>query len=669
MDYTKFRLKPEQEIISVLKDKQNIVVLNCTKCFKEQDMNDQNECGELVPLLKKNNKKIIECIEIDFLCNRHQTEKLITKRTELIKDDITVIIYSCGFGIQAVTEIINKFSPKCEIYTVADTIPQDGHHGMALSIEKCDSCADCVLTYTGGICPVVNCSKGLLNGPCGGAKNGKCEISSDKDCAWEKIYNRLNSIGKIELGKQFFKIRKYSKPDYKTINNYNITIYEKRLQNFFGGVYPDENKEQTRNKQIIQFSIPKIVVLPLSQHTGAICEPLVKIGDKVYTGQKIGDIQSFISAPIHSPVTGKVVAIEPRKHPLIKKDVLSVVIESDNIDEYDVSVVPNNEWESLTKEELLNIIREKGIVGLGGAQFPTHVKLKSPKPIDTLVINGCECEPYLNSDYRIMVERPYSVIFGTLILMKILNVTKSYISIEDNKKEAIEIIKQKLDEFTNTNIEVIELKTKYPQGAERMLIKKLLGREIPIGGLPLDVGVVVNNVGTVSAVYDAVIKGLPLIRRVVTVTGENCINPGNYEIRLGTPIENVIDYCFGSEYKENNNKFILKMGGPMMGVEISGFDMPIIKGTTGLILLSKPDIEINLQRKCIKCGRCVDVCPMELFPLYFGLFTENKQYSEAEKYNVLSCIECGCCDYVCPSKRALVQSVKEIKKNLSVSKK
>jgi len=440
-----------------------------------------------------------------------------------------------------------------------------------------------------------------------------------------------------------------------------------------GGIHPLEEKN-TKDLPIRQATEPKQVVIPLQQHTGVPCQPLVKIGDQVNVGQKIGDINAFISAPVHSSVSGKVVAIEPRAHPL-GPTVLSIVIESDGKNLVDENVRPKGNLDSLTPAQIKDAVREAGIVGLGGAAFPTAVKLFPPegKKIDTLLLNGAECEPYLTADYRLMVERAEEIIYGMKLLMKALNVQQGIIGIEDNKPQAIKtmITQIKKSDSTDYNlrnqelkkIRVISLKTKYPQGSEKHLIKVMLDREVPSGGLPLDIGVVVNNVGTAFAVYEAVVTGLPLIKRTVTISGDGVKEPGNLEVKIGTLFQEVIDQCGGLNGKVEK----VIMGGPLMGLAQYTTEVPIIKGTTGILLLK--DSGIIESQPCIRCGRCIDVCPMYLMPTMYALLVEHKKWEETEKYSIVDCIECGCCAYVCPSKIPLVHYIKYGKAELLALKK
>ncbi|MFN3966432.1 MAG: electron transport complex subunit RsxC [Endomicrobiia bacterium] len=665
LDYTKFKLKPEKEILPILDKK--IFILTCKKCFKEFQITNDSEFDKLKTILDRENITIAGNFELDFLCNLSFNEKKL-KQIDL-SEISSVGVISCGIGVQVLSDFFNEAKI---VYSLADSFQNNsnataGHsyHGISLSQQKCSACSQCYLGLTGGICPIVDCSKSLLNGPCGGAKNGKCEVKIDgkqKDCAWEKIYNKLNKTNRINFTVNLpVQLRDFSKPTITSINKYKNLNREKRLQNFYGGLYPYERKEITKDIPIKQFPEPDIVIIPLSQHTGSPSKPTVQVGQKVKIGQKIGESTGFISSNIHSSVSGKVIAIEERTHPVLQKKVLSIVIENDKKNElFKETGQHRKNIDSLNKNELLEIIKENGIVGLGGAMFPTNVKLQPPKPVDILIINGCECEPYLTSDYRMMIEKTDEILEGIKILKKILELKKIIIAIEDNKQEAIDRFRVKSSEF-EVEIDVVSLKTKYPQGAEKMLIKKITGREVPIDGLPFDVGIIVQNVSTVYAIYQAVIEGIPLIKRVITVSGENCTKPGNYEIKIGTPIKNIINYCFSLPYSLLSAYYSLKMGGPMMGIIQTDFDAPVIKGTTGIILIKNPDIQPDENRKCIKCGRCVDVCPMELTPLYYVLYSQEKNWQKTLQYNVKSCIECGCCEYICSSKIPIVKIVKKAK--------
>ena len=430
---------------------------------------------------------------------------------------------------------------------------------------------------------------------------------------------------------------------------------------FKGGVHPAYNK-LTRKSRIEVAKLPKKVILPLQQHTGAACEPLVKAGDFVRVGQKIAESKAFVSAPIHASISGKVMGIAKAPHPVLG-EYNSVVIESDGKIEWHDSVKKRENADKLTAKEIIDIVKEAGIVGLGGAAFPTHVKLSPPpeKKIDTLILNGAECEPYLTCDNRLMMEKPDEIIKGLKLIAKALNASNVFIGIEDNKQDAAAYLDAKLKK-ENENIKVITLRTKYPEGAEKMLIHAVTKRKVPSRGLPMDVGCVVSNVQTAKAVYDAVYEGKPLIERVVTITGD--VNePKNMLVKIGTQFKELIGQCGG--YKGEPKKII--NGGPMMGIaQVSG-DVPVIKGTSGILVLA--DIERNEEERCIRCGRCVDVCPMLLMPTAIAQYSDKENYEMADSYFALDCFECGCCAYACPSKIPLVEKIKKAKIKIMENKK
>ncbi|SJZ39270.1 electron transport complex protein RnfC [Garciella nitratireducens DSM 15102] len=432
---------------------------------------------------------------------------------------------------------------------------------------------------------------------------------------------------------------------------------------FHGGIHPSYFKDYTKDKVIKKAAPPKTVVIPMQQHIGAPCEPLVKKGDEVKLGQKIGDSKGFVSAPIHASVSGKVVAVEPRFHNSGKK-VLSVVIESDGLDTLHESIKSPGKLKDLSSEKIKTLIRESGIVGLGGATFPTQVKLSPPpeKKIEAVILNGAECEPYLTADHRLMVERPEEIVFGLKVILKALNVEKGYIGIEDNKPDAIEAIKKVVE--NDSNIVIYKLHTKYPQGAEKQLIKAITGKEVPSGGLPADVGVVVQNVGTAAAIGNTIKTGIPLIERVVTITGSGIKEPQNLLVRLGVPIKDIIEQCGG--FSENPGKII--MGGPMMGVAQFTTEIPVVKGTSGILVLNKEDSKLPEPFNCIRCGKCVEVCPMNLMPLYISSYTLHEMYDKAEEFHAMDCIECGSCSYICPSRRPLVESIRLAKEEIKSQK-
>ena len=427
---------------------------------------------------------------------------------------------------------------------------------------------------------------------------------------------------------------------------------------FKGGVHPPYEKELTSAKSIVNANIPKQLIIPMSQHIGAPCEPVVAAGDTVKEGQLIGKTTSFVSAPIHSPVSGKVKKIEPRLHPLGKK-MTSIIVEPDGQDGKEYYKPLGDDPERLDATKILERVREAGIVGMGGATFPTHIKFSPPKEkkINTLILNGCECEPYLTADHRIMLERADDVILGVRMIAKVLKVERIIITVEDNKLDAIEKLEKEASSF---DVEIRVTKTKYPQGAEKMLIKAILNREVPSGGLPMDVGVVVSNVGTSVAVCEAVRDGKPLIDRVVTVTGNAVKEPTNFLAKTGIPISSLVEQAGGIEGELGK----IIMGGPMMGIAQPSMDVPIIKGSSGVLLLKAEGYMKIDYRACIKCSFCVRVCPVHLLPSTLSIIGEAKKWELAEKYGVNDCIECGSCAYVCPSKRPIVQFIKTTKAKL-----
>ncbi|MCP4650081.1 MAG: electron transport complex subunit RsxC [PVC group bacterium] len=427
------------------------------------------------------------------------------------------------------------------------------------------------------------------------------------------------------------------------------------LQTFPGGKHIHGFKDFSKDKQIVSLPLPSQVIIPLSQHTGKNSQLIVKQGDKVKTGQKIGESTGFISSCIHSSISGTVSKIAEYNHPVIGR-CQSVVVDSDGNDELDSSIKSRQNVESLSNDKLREIVKETGIVGLGGAAFPTHVKLSPPKQIDTLIINGVECEPYLTCDFRLMLEKTKDILRGVLILKKILQTEAVYIGIEEDKPEAIRAMRNKIVQM-KLPITVVPLKAKYPQGAEKQLIKAIVDREVPAGKLPLDVGVVVSNVGTVLAVYEAIYDGKPLYERVVTVTGKIVKEPANLRVRVGTKFSELIAYCGGTT--QVPAKII--MGGPMMGLAQCSEDVPVIKGTSGILIFSEDELEKKNEQPCIRCGRCIDVCPMNMLPYALSICGENERFERASKYTPFDCMECGACTYVCPAQRRIVEYIRLIK--------
>ncbi len=427
---------------------------------------------------------------------------------------------------------------------------------------------------------------------------------------------------------------------------------------FAGGIHPEYMKESTSSLDIVQMPPPQKVVIPMQQHIGAPCELVTEVkkiekGAEVKVGQKIGDHEGFVSSPIHSSVSGTVTDIGLYNHPMGTK-VTAVTIESDGRDEWDENIKPQGDLNDLSAEEIRKIAREAGIVGLGGATFPAHVKLSPPsdKPIDVVIINGAECEPYLTADHRVMLEKSEEIVYGLKAMIKALGAEKGIIGVEDNKPDALQSMEELVSE--EENITVCPLNTKYPQGAEKMLIYAATGRKVPPGALPLEVGVVNHNVGTSVALSEAIREGKPLIERVLTVTGAAVNKPSNLKVRIGTLASDVIDFSGG--LNESLHKLI--MGGPMMGLAQPGADVPIIKGTSGILALTADDAYLIESSPCIRCSKCVSACPVQLLPTSIAQASEHGDYKRAEKLYALDCFECGCCSYVCPSKIPLVQWIR-----------
>ncbi len=647
MDYTKYAAKGADELEALLADKDHLFVISCNKCFKEIETGHEPECSELIAFAAAQGKTVTGSAMVDFLCNKIQSEK---KLQDMIPEDTeNIIVLSCGLGVQTIADVAEK-----PVFTAADSLNYIGYHGMALTQKTCGACAQCYLNLTGGICPIVDCTKSLINGQCGGAKNGKCEIDPKKDCAWENIYRRLEKQGRLEeFLAQPVQVRDYSKVNFKVIHDHVKAVRDQRLDGYYGGIHPSERKEYTEHMPLQKFPEPEVVVIPTSMHAGAPATPLVQVGDQVKVGQKIAEAPSFISANVHSSVSGTVIAVEPRVHPNKGPGVLSIVIRSDGQNTLDEALPPAKTLDSLTKEEIIDIVRDKGITGMGGAGFPTYVKLQPNKPIDAVLLNGCECEPILTADHRVLLEYAEDVIFGLRAIMKAVDAPKGIIVIEDNKPDALELMRAKVAGYEN--IEVAKVRTKYPQGAEKMLIKNVMKRQVPSGGLPADVGAVVSNVSSAKAISDAIQKGLPPVERAVSVTGERIKNPGNYMVKIGTNVQDIIDYCGGI----TGDNVTIKMGGPMMGATLTDTNVPIIKGSNGIIAI---DTDETQEVACIRCGRCMDVCPMELAPLNFAKYVDEGNPQALLDNHIKDCFECGCCQYICSSKIPLVTKIRAGKK-------
>ena len=437
-----------------------------------------------------------------------------------------------------------------------------------------------------------------------------------------------------------------------------------KLLTFKRGIYPPHGKHFTENKKIENLMPKGNLIFPMSQHIGAPCEPLVKKGDRVLVGQKIGEAKGFVSSPVYSSVSGIIKDVAPMPH-LSGSKILSIIVENDNLYEESPFTLNNEDYKNLSKENLLKIIQEAGIVGMGGATFPTHVKLSPPpdKKIDYIIVNAAECEPYLTCDHRLMLENAFEIVEGLKIILHMFPNVKGYIAIENNKLDAVDVMKKAVKNIPN--IEVAVLKTKYPQGAEKQLIYAVCEREVPSGKLPADVGCIVQNVGTVFEIYNAVIKGRPLIERIVTVTGEAVKEPKNLRVKLGTSFNELIDACGG--FNEEPIKII--SGGPLMGITISTLDLSVTKGTSGILCLTKKQAVLPEESSCIRCGRCIEACPMNLLPSMLDSLVKRRDYEAFEKCNGMDCIECGCCTVVCPAKRHLTQSCREGKRTITMNRK
>lgn len=429
---------------------------------------------------------------------------------------------------------------------------------------------------------------------------------------------------------------------------------------FFGGVHPAERKHFSDKIPICPFPAPKTVVIPMSQHIGAPCKPLVSKGDTVTVGQKLGDNQG-LCVPVHASVSGTVVAVEPRPHTNGGKE-LAVVIENDGLNTLCPELTPRGEIDDLSPDELIGILREAGIVGMGGATFPTNVKLSSGLgKVDTVIVNAAECEPYITADDRLLQEQPERVLSGLRVVMKIFGLDKAYIGIEKNKPAAIEVLSKRL--AGRSDIILLPLKTRYPQGAEKQLIQSITGRQVPPGGLPAAVGCAVFNAATCAAIHDAVYDGMPLVSRIVTVTGSCVEKPGNFLVPIGTLFSELLDHC---GLKEAPAKVIA--GGPMMGAAQWQTEVPVTKGSNCVLTMSEKEVFYQENAHCIRCGKCVGVCPMHLMPLYLYEYERRNDIEQLQKMNLMDCIECGCCAYTCPAGIPLVQSFRTGKQKLKLAK-
>lgn len=432
---------------------------------------------------------------------------------------------------------------------------------------------------------------------------------------------------------------------------------------FKGGVHPYDGKELAMDKAIVDLRPEGVMVYPLSQHIGAPARPLVQKGERVLLGQKIAEANGFISAPVISSVSGTVKSIEKRLT-VGGAMVESIVVDNDQQYESIPGFGEKRDYKAMSREEIVNIVRDAGIVGLGGAGFPTFVKL-SPKDInkiDLFLVNGAECEPYLTSDYRDMMEMPEKLIGGLQVVLSIFPNAKGKICIEDNKPEAIKLLTEKTKGMDN--IEVVALRTRYPQGGERQLIYAASGRKINSSMLPADAGVVVDNVDTLVAIYEAVCESKPLVRKILTVTGDAVVSPGNFRVPLGTDYQQVIAAAGG--FSEEPEKII--SGGPMMGMPLFKLDIPVTKNSSSILAFKKDQVAEEATTPCINCGRCVTACPENLMPTLMMVASLQKNTERFEKLYGMECIECGCCSYVCPARRPLTQGFKQMKRKVNAEK-
>ncbi len=419
-----------------------------------------------------------------------------------------------------------------------------------------------------------------------------------------------------------------------------------------GGVHPKENKHYTKEYSIENFHLPQKVIIPLSQHLGKPAKPVVNKGDLVTEGQLIGEKDGMFSANVHASIPGKV--LDVGNYPSLNNlKVPSVVIQLGG--ELKKGNENKDDWNNLDKKEIRKRVSDAGIVGLGGATFPSDIKLSIPsdKKVDTLIVNGVECEPFLTCDYRLMMEKTEEILDGINLLKKVLKVSKVIIGIELNKKD---VIKKFVSLIKDKDIEVAPLRIRYPQGGEKQLIKAVTGKEVPSGGLPFDVGVVVSNVATIFSIREAVIFKKPLMERIVTISGSIARKKGNFKIKIGTLLSEVIEEI---GLTEEPAKIIF--GGPMMGISAVSMDTPVTKGTSGILFISKKEekkIKYNNYRDCVHCSKCLMFCPVGLNPGMLGMLSQFEKYSDMEKYNIMDCMECGCCNYVCPSNRPIVQFIK-----------
>ena len=423
-------------------------------------------------------------------------------------------------------------------------------------------------------------------------------------------------------------------------------------QSFYGGVHPNDRKELARHKEVAPLSAaPKQVVIAMAMHVGAPCKPIVAVGDQVKVGQKIGEIAG-LGAPIHASVSGVVKAVEPRPYVGGGK-VMSVVIENDFQDTWGSVLTPHPDYSKLSCEEIVEIVKEAGITGMGGAGFPTHVKISSGVgKVDTLILNGAECEPYITADHRLMLEQGERVIGGVRILMQAFGLKNAVIGVEANKEDAIEHLKALVG--GKNDVQVESLRTRYPQGAEKVLVQACTGRRIGPGKLPSDVGCLVMNVTSIAFLSRYLKTGMPLVSKRITVDGSAVMEPKNVIVPLGTPIEKVIEFCGG--YRGDPAKIL--MGGPMMGLALDSDALPVLKQNNAILAFQEQDAVLPAPTACIHCGRCVEGCPMHLMPPEISRAVITKDIDQLQKLGVMTCMECGTCAYNCPAGRQIVQNIR-----------
>ncbi len=448
------------------------------------------------------------------------------------------------------------------------------------------------------------------------------------------------------------------------------------LKTFDRGTYVPHYKKLTESKAITPIPLPKEVVIPLQQHAGAPCHALVSVGDEVSTAQKIGESNVLLSAFVHSSVNGIVTAIEPRPFftgALVESVVIEVTSDRETPGLFERNLA------GMTGEEIVSAVREAGIVGMGGAAFPTHIKLAPPKAVDTILINACECEPFLTCDHRMLIEMTDQIIEGARLIAKAVNASQIFFGIEANKPDAVVAVDALIDKKLKEEIVVLDVK--YPQGAEKQLIKAALNREVPPGKLPFEVGVIVQNVATAIAVYEACRFAKPLYERVLTVSGDGSVEPCNVLARIGTPVNHIIEHCGGfkgslikmEEIDQSDVRYPIYasphltgkiiMGGPMTGWAIDRLDIPVVKGTSGILIFTPAMVTKTEHLACVRCSKCVEHCPMFLYPNFISMHAETGRYNLAVKWGALDCFECGVCAFVCPSNRPIVQHVRETKKS------